>query len=131
MAYKDFLVRKTMNEQEKRNKKDLLHTRISPVDFERVKTVADLVDSFGGGSIQARNIGLCAGVFKKMLTDAKRPTIMLGLAGPLIAAGLRKVIRDMVHNNMVDVIVSRIARSPWPTTRYKARKTGTLPAFPT
>ena len=80
MAYKDFLVRKTMNAQEKQNKKDLLHTRISPVDFERVKTVADLVDSFSGGSIQARNIGLCASVFKKMLTDAKRPTIMLGSA---------------------------------------------------
>jgi deoxyhypusine synthase len=106
MAYKDFLVRKTMSDKEKRNKQDLLHTRIAPVDFEQVKSVADLVDAFGGGSIQARNVGLCANVYKKMLMDAERPTIMLGLAGPLIAAGLRKVIRDMVHNNMVDVIVS-------------------------
>lgn len=106
MAYKDFLVRKTMGEKEKRQKQDLFHTRISPVDYEKVESVADLVESFSGCSIQARNIGLCANVFKKMLTDAGRPTIMLGLAGPLIAAGLRKVIRDMIHNNMVDVIVS-------------------------
>ncbi len=106
MAYKDFLVRKTMDGGEKKQKQDLLHTRISPVDYDKVETVADLVENFSHCSIQARNIGLSATVFKKMLTDKDRPTIMLGLAGPLIAAGLRKVIRDMVHNNMVDVIVS-------------------------
>ncbi|HCG72348.1 MAG TPA: deoxyhypusine synthase, partial [Nitrospina sp.] len=46
---------------------------------------------------QARNLGQCAQIFGKMLQDDERPTIILGLAGPLIAAGLRKVIRDMVH----------------------------------
>ena len=106
MAYKDSLDRKTMGDIEKQKKQDLLHTRIAPIDFEKIETVADLVDSFSGSSIQARNIGLCANVYKKMLTDPERPTIMLGLAGPLIAAGLRKIIRDMIHNNMVDVIVS-------------------------
>ena len=58
MAYKDFLVRKTMSAKEKLNKQDLLHTRIAPVDFERVKSVADLVDAFGEGSIQACPVSL-------------------------------------------------------------------------
>src|SRR3989338_7779874 len=57
-------------------------------------------------SIQARNLGDCADVFERMLKDPERPTILLGLAGPLIAAGLRKVIRDMIAYGLVDVVVS-------------------------
>jgi deoxyhypusine synthase len=41
-----------------------------------------------------------------MLTDEKRPTVILGLSGALIAGGLRKVIRDMVKYGLVDVIAS-------------------------
>jgi deoxyhypusine synthase len=41
-----------------------------------------------------------------MLTDPRRPTIFLGLAGSLIAAGMRQVIVDLVEKNMVDVVVS-------------------------
>ena len=104
--YKDFLKSKPLNEAERTEKKSVLHTRISQVDFGKVKNIADLVDAFGSSSIQARNIGLAARVFEKMLIDSDRPTIMLGLAGPLIAAGLRQVIRDMVHYNMVDLIVA-------------------------
>ncbi|PIR01329.1 MAG: deoxyhypusine synthase [Nitrospinae bacterium CG11_big_fil_rev_8_21_14_0_20_45_15] len=106
MVYKDYLMEDPLNDEQKNLKKELLNTRIAPVDFEKVESVADLVESFQSTSIQARNIGLAAGVFGKMLTDEERPTIILGLAGPLIAAGLRKVIRDMIHNKMVDVVVS-------------------------
>jgi deoxyhypusine synthase len=106
MAYKETLMSNPLNEDGKKKKKEILHTRIEPVDFDNTQNVADLVESFQSTSIQARNIGLCAQVFGKMLQDEERPTIILGLAGPLIAAGLRKVIRDMVHHNMVDIIVS-------------------------
>ncbi|QPJ63947.1 MAG: deoxyhypusine synthase [Candidatus Nitrohelix vancouverensis] len=92
--------------EEQARKDELLSERIAPVDYSKVKSVADLVESFQSTSIQARNIGLTAGVFQKMLTDEERPTIILGMAGPLIAAGLRTVIRDLVANNMVDAIVS-------------------------
>ncbi len=68
--------------------------------------VADLVEAMAGMSIQARGIGECAQVLKGMYTDAKRPTVLLGLAGPLIAAGLRKVIRDLIAAGGVDVVVS-------------------------
>ena len=106
MAYKDSLIPEPLDDRKKKKKKEILQTRISPVDFEKINDVGDLVESFQSASIQARNLGQCARIFGKMLQDEERPTIMLGLAGPLIAAGLRKVIRDMVHHNMVDVIVS-------------------------
>mgnify|MGYP001582545707 CR=1 FL=1 len=90
----------------KKEKKELLSDIVKPIDLEASTSIVSLVDSFKNMSIQARRIGRCAEVFENMLTDPARPTILLGLAGPLIAAGLRKTIRDMVALGLVDVIVS-------------------------
>lgn len=87
-------------------KEKLLSETVKAVDLEKTKTIADLVESFKDMSIQARRIGQCAEVLENMLTDADRPTILMGMAGPLIAAGLRKTIRDMITQGLVDVIVS-------------------------
>ncbi len=106
MGYKEVLMPEPLDDGKKREKKEILNTRISPVNFEKINDVADLVESFQSASIQARNLGQCAKIFGKMLQDEEKPTIILGMAGPLIAAGLRKVFRDMVYYNMVDVIVS-------------------------
>ncbi|HEY8055602.1 MAG TPA: deoxyhypusine synthase family protein [Terriglobales bacterium] len=83
-----------------------LHKRVQPIDYDKISTVADLVGAMRGASIQARNLGLCAEVLDNLYADKGRPTVMLGLAGPLIAAGLRKVLRDLVAGGYVDVIVS-------------------------
>lgn len=87
-------------------KRKLFSKPVGQCDLEKIKTVSELVDSFADMSIQARNIGRAAKVFEAMLADESRPTIMLGLAGPLIAGGLRKVIRDMIKFKLADVIVS-------------------------
>jgi deoxyhypusine synthase len=87
-------------------KERVLNRQIRQVDLEKIQGLDDLMAAYGEASIQARNLGTCAQVFEQMLTDSDRPTIMLGLAGPLVAAGLRKVIRDMVEYKLVDVIVS-------------------------
>ncbi|TAN21060.1 MAG: deoxyhypusine synthase [Acidobacteria bacterium] len=89
-----------------RAKAEVLHTRIQPVDYDHISTVADLVGAMRGASIQARNLGRCAEVLDNLYADPDRPTVMLGLAGPLIAAGLRKVLRDLVAGGFIDVIVS-------------------------
>ncbi len=87
-------------------KKSILKEKVKQISFGKNTTVADMVEAMADMSIQARNIGQCALVLKNMYKDKKRPTVMLGLAGPLIAAGLRKVIRDLVVSGAVDVIVS-------------------------
>ena len=69
-------------------------------------TVAELLDSYRDASFQARALGNCATIFSDMLRDRDRPTIFLGMAGSLIAAGMRQVITDLIENNMVDVVVS-------------------------
>lgn len=87
-------------------KKTILNKTVQQLDLTKTTSVADIVEGFAGMSVQARNLGQCAQVFEQMLTDPARPTILLGLAGPLIAGGLRKVIRDMIECNLVDVVVS-------------------------
>ena len=89
-----------------KRKAEYLRNRVRPVDFDQISSVADLVGAMRGASIQARNLGLCAEVLDNLYADPTRPTVMLGLAGPLIAAGLRKVLRDLVAGGFVDVIVS-------------------------
>ena len=87
-------------------RREFLKKPVRPIDVRKVRGVGDLVDQFRGTSIQARNLGRCLEVWENALADPKRPTIFLGLAGPLIAAGLRKVIRDLVDWGLVDVVVS-------------------------
>lgn len=89
-----------------RAKREILSTPVEPIDLEAINGIDDLVTSFRGSSIQARRIGECAEIWEKMALDADRPTIILGLAAPLVAAGLRKVIRDLIEYNLVDAIVS-------------------------
>ena len=90
----------------RRRKKALLGKPTTPVSVGRGTTVSQLLDSYREASFQARALGKCAGVFEGMLRDRQRPTIFLGLAGSLIAAGMRQVIVDLIENNMVDVVVS-------------------------
>ncbi|MCI4346822.1 MAG: deoxyhypusine synthase family protein, partial [Thermoplasmata archaeon] len=83
-----------------------LRRPIAPVDVTRLRSAGALLEQFADTSIQARNLARCLEVWENALTDPKRPTIFLGLAGPLIAAGLRKVLRDLVAWGVVDVVVS-------------------------
>jgi deoxyhypusine synthase len=87
-------------------RRSLLKKSVVPVDVTRVRGLGDLLRQFQGTSIQARNLGRALDVWENALTDPKRPTIFLGLSGPLIAAGLRKVLRDAIDWGLVDVVVS-------------------------
>lgn len=95
-----------LDEKGRKEKDDLFEFPVRPAEITEDLSVADLVDQMSGMSIQARNVGMCAKVVERMLNDKGRPTILLGLAGPLIAAGMRKLIRDLIERNMVDVVVS-------------------------
>lgn len=95
-----------LSSKDQSEKEKLLSKKVEQIDLEKISSIDELVDAFGRASIQARNVGRCSEIFERMLADPDRPTIFLGLAGPLVAAGLRKVIRDMIEYNLVDCIVS-------------------------
>jgi deoxyhypusine synthase len=87
-------------------RRKLLRRSIKPIDVATIRGLGSLLEAFQDTSIQARNLGRCLSVWENALNDPKRPTILIGLSGPLIAAGLRKVIRDLIDWGLVDVVVS-------------------------
>lgn len=95
-----------LDAEAQREKREILSTPVEMLHLDTPKTIAQLVESFGNASIQARQIGTCAKVWEAACRDPEQPTIILGLAGPLVAAGLRRVIRDLIEQKIVDVIVS-------------------------
>lgn len=87
-------------------KKDYLNpeTLVEHIDITKYNVVP-MVDDMGKMAFQARNLNRAANIFKMMLED-KECAVYLTLAGSLISAGLKKVIVDMLENNMCDAIVS-------------------------
>ena len=74
MGYKEVLMPEPLDDGKKREKKEILNTRISPVNFEKINDVADLVESFQSASIQARNLGQCADRKSTRLNSSPKPT---------------------------------------------------------
>lgn len=87
-----------------KTKTELLSTEVRHIDIKKFDFAA-LVDDMQGTAFQARNVARAAKIYEKMLLDADCGVILC-LAGSLISAGLKKVVLDLVENNMVDAIVS-------------------------
>ena len=85
-------------------KKDFLKDKIKHIDIKQHNVVA-LVDSMEHMAFSARDLNRAARIYDMMLKD-KECGVILTLAGSLFSAGLKKVVYDMIMNNMVDAIVS-------------------------
>jgi deoxyhypusine synthase len=86
------------------NKSDYLKTEVQHIDIKLFDPVT-MVEQFDRMAFQARNLARAARIFDQMQADSECGVILC-LAGSLVSAGLKKVIFDMVDNNMVDAIVS-------------------------
>ncbi|MBK8945148.1 MAG: deoxyhypusine synthase [Ignavibacteriae bacterium] len=85
-------------------KKDFLRDVIEHIDIKE-HNVIKLVDSMEKMAFSARDLNRAAKIYNMMLED-KNCSVILTLAGSLFSAGLKKVVFDLVNNNMVDAIVS-------------------------
>ena len=85
-------------------KKDYLKEPIIHLDIKK-HNVVPFVEDIGTMAFSSRDLHSAAKIYEKMLSD-KDVTVILTLAGSLFSAGLKKVVYDMITNNMVDVIVS-------------------------
>ncbi len=87
-----------------RTKKDYLKKTIQHIDIKEHDVIA-LVDSMEHMAFSARDLNRAANIYDRMLND-KDCSVILTLAGSLFSAGLKKVVFDLIDNNMVDAIVS-------------------------
>src|SRR5512138_1868260 len=85
-------------------KKDYLKDVIEHIDIKK-HNVIPLVDSMEKMAFSARDLNRAAKIYDKMLND-KDCAVILTLAGSIFSAGLKKIVYDLVANNMVDAIVS-------------------------
>jgi deoxyhypusine synthase len=85
-------------------KKDYLKKQIEHIDIKS-HNIVPLVDAMENMAFSARDLNNAARIYDKMMND-KDCTIILTLAGSLFSAGLKRIVYDMIMNNMVDAIVS-------------------------
>jgi deoxyhypusine synthase len=85
-------------------KKDFLKDVIQHIDIKD-HNVIKLVDSMEKMAFTARDLNRAANIYDRMLKDDKC-AVILTLAGSIFSAGLKRVVYDLVSNNMVDAIVS-------------------------
>ncbi len=85
-------------------KAELLQKTIQHIDIKQ-HNVVPLVEAMESMAFQARNLNRASQIFDKMIAE-KDCAVILTLAGSLFSAGLKKVVFDLIENNMVDAIVS-------------------------
>ena len=85
-------------------KKDYLKDVIKHIDIKE-HNVVKLVDSMESMAFTARDLNRASKIFEMMVKD-ENSSLILTLAGSIFSAGLKRVVFDLVNNNMVDAIVS-------------------------
>ncbi len=88
----------------KYKKKDLFKEKIEHIDIKKFNAIS-LIECYDKMAFQSRNLARACKIYDTMISD-KDCTIFLCLAGSLVSAGLKKVIIDLVKNNMIDTIIS-------------------------
>jgi deoxyhypusine synthase len=87
-----------------KEKSDLLKNKIEHIDIKKFNSIP-LIESYSGMAFQSRNLARACKIYDNMLKD-NDCTNILCLAGSLVSAGLKKVIIDLINNNMIDIVVS-------------------------
>lgn len=85
-------------------KKEYLKDAVQHIDITKFDTRL-MIESMKSMAFQARNLSRACDIFDKILED-KDCVVILCLSGSLVSAGLKKVIIEMINNNMIGAIVS-------------------------
>lgn len=88
----------------KLTQKDFLKETIKHIDIKKYNVVP-MIEAFESMAYSSRDLARASKIYNQMLAD-KKCSVILCIAGSLVSAGLKKVIVDMIENNMVDAIVS-------------------------
>ena len=85
-------------------KHNILHTPIAPFEVKPGDSVADWLQRMESVSFQGRSMGIAFRIWKEMLAD--ETTILMGLSGAMVPAGMRKIIVYLIENRLIDCLVS-------------------------
>ncbi|HIJ00084.1 MAG TPA: hypothetical protein HA366_00945, partial [Candidatus Methanomethylophilaceae archaeon] len=68
-------------------REEVLKDKVRAIDFDKINSVADLMEAYKDSSTQSRALANCAAVLENAMNVEDRPTIILGLSGALVAGG--------------------------------------------
>ncbi|MCE7742332.1 MAG: deoxyhypusine synthase family protein, partial [Candidatus Heimdallarchaeota archaeon] len=87
------------------NPKKKQPSKVNPVDMEDISSINELIEQFEqSGVFGPGRIAKAVNIYSSMVNEGAK--VFLGLAGALVPGGMRKILTDMIRNDMVDVIVS-------------------------
>ncbi|MFQ5887842.1 MAG: deoxyhypusine synthase [Candidatus Hydrothermarchaeales archaeon] len=79
--------------------------RVGHISLKRHMTIGDIIGEYGdAGVLGAGTLSKAVSIYKEMLQE--KATIFLGISGPMVPAGLRTVITDMIKESYTDVVVT-------------------------
>jgi len=81
-----------------------LITPTRPIQIDRDRSVSGLLDKMEGISYQGRNLALARNIWKRMLADGA--TVMMGMSGLLVPAGMRRLVVYLIKNRFIDLLVT-------------------------
>jgi deoxyhypusine synthase len=87
-----------------RGKKQILSVPTRPFEPEGARSVAEVLERMQGTAFQGKNLGIAFDVWKKML--AGECTIMMGMSGAMVPAGMRRLVVRMIEHRLIDCLVS-------------------------
>src|ERR1700683_1950887 len=87
-----------------RNKRRILSVPTRPFEPTCATSAAEVLDRMQGTAFQGKNLGLAFEVWKKMLADDC--TIMMGMSGAMVPAGVRRLVVRMIEHRLIDCLVS-------------------------
>ncbi|MGP8329850.1 MAG: deoxyhypusine synthase [Methanosarcinaceae archaeon] len=79
-------------------------TPTNPVDVKN-RSISELIDAMLTTGFQGRKLAESVQVWHNMLKEDDL-TILMGLSGAMVPAGMRKIISYMIQNRMIDCLVS-------------------------
>lgn len=85
-------------------KHQILTTPTRPLAIDGRKSVAALLEKMQGISFQGRNLATAYQIWRRMLND--RVMIMMGMAGAMVPAGMRRLVVYLIKNRLIDCLVS-------------------------
>ena len=81
-----------------------MSTPTRPFDPVGASSATEILTRMQGTAFQGKQLGLAFEVWKRMLGD--RCTIMMGMSGAMVPAGMRRLVVRMIENRLIDCLVS-------------------------
>ena len=86
-------------------KAEFLQRPTSPFSVEASNSATSLLEKMAATGFQGRQLGEAFEVWKAMLADPEC-TILMGLSGAMVPGGMRRVVRFMIENRLIDILTS-------------------------